>query len=553
MLKSIDPRNKMQAYRILTWVALSKKPLSPSQLAEAAVIDPRADTPFEPSKRLRRLEETPGLLKLIPSLLIAVTTKDDETEIRFSHFSVQEFLFSTDKTRLETVSQYQLRKDEGNILIAESCLCYHIYASQIKDIAITDENDTETFRSFPLWEYAARYWMDHMEVVMEHAWTQTLEKRAAFVLTPQTKIFLIMIQIFNPAQEAHKANRNWGITLDELAHPLFYLSAFGNPKLLTFAVKCLDTEVVKKLINVEYKAYPGTALQAAMRSRDIRMAYSMASLLLEHGAEVNFQGGEWGNALQAAAWIGSEEVVSLFLKQGADVNARGGRLGNALQAAAEKGSEAVVSLLLAQGADVNAQGGVYGNALQAAVAWGSEAVISLLLAQGADVNARGGYYGNTLQAAAAKGSTAVVSLLLAQGADINAQGGAYGNALQAAAAEGSEAAASLLLARGADVNARGGYYGNSLQAAAGKGSAAVVSLLLAQGADINARGGRFGNALQAAAADGSEAVVSLLLAQGADVNARGGMFGNALQAAVEKGHENIVKLLLQHGVEERKP
>jgi ankyrin repeat protein len=480
MLKSIDPRNKMQAYRILTWVALSKKPLGPRQLADAAVIDPRADTPFEPSKRLRRLEDTLGLLKLIPSLLIAATTEDGETEIRFSHFSVQEFLFSSDKARLEAVSQYQLRKDEGNILIAESCLCYHIYASQIKDRTITDENDTETFRSLPLWEYAARYWMDHMEVVMEHTWTQSLEKRAAFVLTPQTKIFLTMIQIFDPAREA---NRNWGITLDELAHPLFYLSASGNPKLLTFAVKCLDTEVVKKLINVKYKAYPGSALQAAMHSRDVRMAYSMASLLLEHGAEVNFQGGEWGSALQAAACIGSEEVVSLFLKQGADVNARGGRFGNALQAAAAAGSEAVVSLLLAQGADVNTRGGYYGNALQAAAIRNSEAVISLLLAQGADVNARGGYYGNALQAAAAEGPKAVISLLLAQGADVNARGGYYGNALQAAAVRGSEAAVSLLLAQGADLNAQGGAYGNTVQAAVKGGHENIVKLLLQHGVE----------------------------------------------------------------------
>jgi hypothetical protein len=127
--------------------------------------------------------------------------------------------------------------------------------------------------------------MDHMEVVMEHTWIQTLEKRAAFVLTPRTKIFLTMIQIFDPAQ---KLSRNWRKTLDELAHPLYYFSASGNPNLLAFAVKCLDTEEVKKLINVEYKAYAEIPLQAVLRNREVRMAYSIASLLLEHGAEVNF-------------------------------------------------------------------------------------------------------------------------------------------------------------------------------------------------------------------------------------------------------------------------
>jgi hypothetical protein len=121
------------------------------------VIDPSADTPFEPSKRLKALEETPGLLKLLSGLLIEVTNEYKMTEIRFSHFSIQEFLFSTEISGLEAVSEYQLREDVGNILIAESCLCYHIFACQANDLAITSGNMVIAFRSFPLWVYAARY------------------------------------------------------------------------------------------------------------------------------------------------------------------------------------------------------------------------------------------------------------------------------------------------------------------------------------------------------------------------------------------------------------
>jgi ankyrin repeat protein len=58
--------------------------------------------------------------------------------------------------------------------------------------------------------------------------------------------------------------------------------------------------------------------------------------------------------------------VTLLLEKGADVNAQGGHYGNALQAAANGGHDSVVTLLLEKGADVNAQGGHYGNALQAA-------------------------------------------------------------------------------------------------------------------------------------------------------------------------------------------
>jgi ankyrin repeat protein len=44
------------------------------------------------------------------------------------------------------------------------------------------------------------------------------------------------------------------------------------------------------------------------------------------------------------------------LEKGADVNAQGGYYGNALQAAANGGHDSVVTLLLEKGADVNAQG-----------------------------------------------------------------------------------------------------------------------------------------------------------------------------------------------------
>ena len=46
--------------------------------------------------------------------------------------------------------------------------------------------------------------------------------------------------------------------------------------------------------------------------------------------------------------------MKLLLKKGANINAQGGVYGNALQAALDRGYEAVVKLLLEKGADVNA-------------------------------------------------------------------------------------------------------------------------------------------------------------------------------------------------------
>jgi ankyrin repeat protein len=172
-------------------------------------------------------------------------------------------------------------------------------------------------------------------------------------------------------------------------------------------------------------------------------------LLLDRGADVNIQGGEYGNALQAAAYHGSPEIVKLLLDRGADVNIQGGEYGNALQAAAFEGSPKIMKLLLDRGANVNIQGGRYGNALQAASFKGSPETVKLLLNRGADVNIQGGLFGNALQAAAYHGSPEIVKLLLERGADVNIQGGEYGNALQAAAYHGSPEIVKLLLDNGA--------------------------------------------------------------------------------------------------------
>ena len=54
-------------------------------------------------------------------------------------------------------------------------------------------------------------------------------------------------------------------------------------------------------------------------------------LLLENGAEVNAEGGEYGSALQAASFGGEQAIVKLLLKNGAEVNAEAGIYGSAIK------------------------------------------------------------------------------------------------------------------------------------------------------------------------------------------------------------------------------
>ena len=52
------------------------------------------------------------------------------------------------------------------------------------------------------------------------------------------------------------------------------------------------------------------------------------------------QGGDYGNALQAASYRGHDQVVQLLLDKEANINVQGGRYSNALQAASSKGYDA---------------------------------------------------------------------------------------------------------------------------------------------------------------------------------------------------------------------
>ncbi|KAF6791063.1 hypothetical protein CSOJ01_14421 [Colletotrichum sojae] len=76
-------------------------------------------------------------------------------------------------------------------------------------------------------------------------------------------------------------------------------------------------------------------------------------LLLEKGAVANAEGGDFGNALQAATIGGHQEIVQLLLENGADVNAQGGHYSNALYAASDEGHQEIVQLLLTHRANVS--------------------------------------------------------------------------------------------------------------------------------------------------------------------------------------------------------
>ncbi|KAK3347121.1 ankyrin repeat-containing domain protein [Lasiosphaeria hispida] len=297
------------------------------------------------------------------------------------------------------------------------------------------------------------------------------------------------------------------------------------------------------------------------------------------GADANdARGEEFGDALTASAFNGSEPTLQALLRHGANVNAPEGR---ALQTAVLRGCDTIIQTLLEHGADPNAWSDAIDpkTALQAACNTGRLEIAKMLIVKGADTERGGGIFSKPLIAATSRGYAELVRLLLGAGANPNIFGGpdkstplinaamtlpedvlgllidrgaavdekdpAGDTALIAAAWVGDCKSVALLLDRGADIHIQTTDRGSALHAAASRGHVEVCQLLLARGADPTARCGPFATVLQAAAASGHPGCVEAILGQErVQVNARGGKHFTALHAAAVHGDDRCLRLLL---------
>lgn len=577
IMYSIDEDYIEDVFKILQWLVHSTRPLDLAEVAEVVAVGLDNETGFDPESRLR---ESLEVLTICSSLVTTVARRNSEydghiyrePEVRLAHFSVKEYLVNARIQREDTT--YTIEKDDQG-LVAQTCLTYLLYFKEPAMLTPSYVDD------FPLAEYAANYWFVHARAAK-----RDIDKinKLGFKLCQSRGTFLNWIRLrdldgygLGNHDLSNRAVDRFNIA--EHLVPLLYTMPFAPP--LYYAALAGLVGLSKFLlengadVNAEGGQY-GYALQAASV-----VAYpSVVGLLLDHGAVVNAQGGNHCTALHAACYEGHEDTVRLLLHHGADVSIQNWNRNTALQVACNEKQEAVIKVmseirpdlmhqrlayelreaalkgqltvvkkLLEDGAKVDAEGGTYKSALQAASYNGHEPVVKLLLENGANANTKGGEYGSPLRAASYKGHESIVKVLLENRADANFQDDKNNTALQVASYHGHESVVKLLLGNGADVNPKCGKYASALQVASYHGHEVVVKLLLGNGADVNHRGGKNDSALQGASYNGHERIVRLLLETGADVNHNGGKYGSALQGASYNGHEPVVRLLLENGAD----
>ncbi|KAI2464864.1 hypothetical protein F4781DRAFT_435957 [Annulohypoxylon bovei var. microspora] len=345
-------------------------------------------------------------------------------------------------------------------------------------------------------------------------------------------------EYFQNALDAAVEDWNWDtvlILLDKHAglncDKVFYEAATG-------------TELQDKLLETLWEYTGGSidrvTLNDSLYDATDREKESTVELLLKKfGADPNATGEEYGNALTAAAYDGTMNIIQLLLDAGANVNAPEGW---AIQTAAAEGHVDVVVELLKRGADVNAftknENFEAGTAIQGACEGGKADVVSLLLDHHADPNLGGGSDAPPISAAAMRAEEDIVELLIKARADLDVIGNSDPSAtpLISAAAYMPQSSLQLMLDAGADINLPDNDGDTALIVAANRGDEEAVSFLLDNGADIMHSNKNGTNALQIALSNENQECLKVLVD-------RVSILLGALKNSMESGNAEVISIV----------
>ncbi|KAF2242108.1 ankyrin, partial [Trematosphaeria pertusa] len=477
ILGSIEPEQARDAMKILSWLCFAFRPPTVEELVEALAVDLET-LEYDATQRLQDPED---ILAICGSLVTRAS--DTSGVLKLSHYSVKEYLIS--KRILDSNERsFYMTVSTADVYLAKTCLVYlrsRPYRSRNEATATSDIDH--------LVKYAADFWSEHFKRCREDS----------TVLSLARELFV--------GQRSHFLDWAW---LASIVPDGFYTE---SPK----------------------KSGPSVLLyySALIGSPDLIDA------MLNHGADINAEGGVYGTALTVAVYSGSLSSVELLLSRGSDVNVQSGYFGNALQAAVSRERVDIVNLLLAHGANVNACGGRSYTALYAGMQCRNkrEELVKILIAAGADASL--GQLGCLpLCSAARQGAYTIARLLIESGADPN-----KGGCLQQALLGGHAELADLLLRSGAKLSIRNSVLGSPIGAAAW-GISMLRFLVGKWKADYLWTDHEGRTALHFAANVGTLEALEYLLNLGMDINTKDAKGWTAIHYAAEASTTERLKMLL---------
>ncbi|KAG8762320.1 hypothetical protein FRC15_008573, partial [Serendipita sp. 397] len=257
-LERIDSQtsnDKVLAWRVLGWVSHALRPISTKELREALAIEPGA-TKVEDDA----LPDTEVIMTVCAGLITLDRTTD---LVRLVHYTTQQYL---ERLKASRFTNMQME-------IARTCLLYLSFTG------LGDEGLYKSVKRHPLLAYASQYGLVHARG------------------GPEVSLRAMILDIIGQEKKRSLIQLTVGIHSGKLSLSPIHLSVYFG----------LDT---------------------------------VLSQILSDGEDVN-SNGPYGTAVTVASWRGFEPIARLLLENGADIDVQGGYFGNPLQAASSKGYEEI--------------------------------------------------------------------------------------------------------------------------------------------------------------------------------------------------------------------
>ena len=365
ILREISKPNRIHARRLLRCLVAAARPLRVEELAEVLAIDFDEGGTAKLNPAWRWEDQAGAVMSACSSLVIIV--KDGESRVvRFSHFTLQEFLTSD---RLATsspdVSHFYVQHETAHTILAQACL----------GILLQSDNnvDRDNINDSPLARYAAQHWATHARFGNA---SSHIKDGMECLFDEDKPHFATWLWIYNK----DRGGRSMSTIRpkEPEASPLYYAAMLGFQDLV-------EHLIVKRPEQVNAR---GGREMTPMHAAASGGHDNVLRLLQGHGADVGIRNNYGETPLHGASWSGKVGAGQCLLDLGADINARNEDGWTPLFHAVFHGYTEFARMLLERGAVIDVRSVFGSTPLRAAVRGGKVQAVRLLLEHGADVNAR---------------------------------------------------------------------------------------------------------------------------------------------------------------------
>ncbi|EXJ88045.1 hypothetical protein A1O1_04972 [Capronia coronata CBS 617.96] len=297
ILQKINREDIIFARRTMLWLAYASHPLTPTELAEAIVLDPEFDD-LDPDAQLN---DPNDILEICGSL---ITFSTAAKTARIAHHSVREYLTervhasasATASTNLSLSSEFHIPPTTSHRTIAQTCLSY-LLLPEFSAGPLHEADFRWTLSHYPLLRYGAHKWPFHVH--MSGAESQLLPLIRRLMTASPGFLFWLQLVLYD-------SNHGYvppGADLDR-ARPLYYAASYG----LAETVRSLVADPSVDL-NERAGRFGGTAMHAAVwRERPEALR-----VLVDAGADASVRDFNGATPAEMALWSGRRELYDIVV------------------------------------------------------------------------------------------------------------------------------------------------------------------------------------------------------------------------------------------------